>query len=126
MKDEFMGYPDRAGKIALWQSRFILHPSSFILRCGSPAARVAWGRPSEVAAMVGPVVHQELLLGGRRNRMYVLRWIYAGWLVTQVCFLYLAFLAEEQARYFRANVGRPWGAQQQVAESYLSAPEVVG
>jgi len=35
----------------------------------------------EVAAMLGPVLRQELLLGGRRQRLYVFRWVYAGWLV---------------------------------------------
>jgi ABC-type transport system involved in multi-copper enzyme maturation permease subunit len=34
--------------------------------------------------MVGPVLHHEMLLGSRRSRAYVFRWIYAGWLVLQV------------------------------------------
>ena len=33
--------------------------------------------------MIGPILHQEMLLGGRRYRLHVLRWIYAGWLVLQ-------------------------------------------
>jgi ABC-type transport system involved in multi-copper enzyme maturation permease subunit len=41
--------------------------------------------------MVGPVLHQEMLLGTRRNRLYVFRWIYAGWLLLQV--LYFSFAA---------------------------------
>jgi ABC-type transport system involved in multi-copper enzyme maturation permease subunit len=31
--------------------------------------------------MLGPVFHQEMLLGGRRGRIHVFRWLYAGWLL---------------------------------------------
>ncbi|HXG08237.1 MAG TPA: ABC transporter permease subunit [Gemmataceae bacterium] len=34
--------------------------------------------------MVGPVLHHEMLLAGRRSRQYVFRWIYAAWLVIQL------------------------------------------
>jgi ABC-type transport system involved in multi-copper enzyme maturation permease subunit len=34
--------------------------------------------------MVGPVLHLELLLAGRRSRQYVFRWIYAAWLIGQL------------------------------------------
>jgi ABC-type transport system involved in multi-copper enzyme maturation permease subunit len=37
--------------------------------------------------MLGPVLFQELLLGSRRNRLYVLRWCYAGWLLLQLGFM---------------------------------------
>jgi ABC-type transport system involved in multi-copper enzyme maturation permease subunit len=39
--------------------------------------------------MVGPVLFQELLLGSRRNRLYLLRWCYAGWLLLQLGWMYL-------------------------------------
>jgi ABC-type transport system involved in multi-copper enzyme maturation permease subunit len=35
--------------------------------------------------MIGPVLYQEMLLGARRNRAYVFRWFYAGWIVVQLC-----------------------------------------
>jgi ABC-type transport system involved in multi-copper enzyme maturation permease subunit len=40
--------------------------------------------------MVGPVLFQELLLGSRRNRLYLLRWCYAGWLLLQLGWLYFS------------------------------------
>src|SRR4051794_27761607 len=42
--------------------------------------------------MIGPILHQELLLGSRRNRLHAFRWIYAGWLVLQVLFFCLEIL----------------------------------
>lgn len=69
--------------------------------------------------MVGPVVHQEMLLGSRRNRLHILRWIYAGWLILQVFFFLLKFQAEQTTRRF--NPFMPYEP-----ESYASAPEVVG
>jgi ABC-type transport system involved in multi-copper enzyme maturation permease subunit len=36
--------------------------------------------------MVGPVLHHEMLLGSRRSRQYIFRWVYAGWLVLQVLY----------------------------------------
>src|SRR5579871_2943870 len=50
--------------------------------------------------MVGTVLHQELLLGSRRNRLHVFRWLYAGWLVLQVGWYYFEFLLLEQKKYF--------------------------
>jgi ABC-type transport system involved in multi-copper enzyme maturation permease subunit len=41
--------------------------------------------------MVGPVLHHEMMLGSRRSRAYVFRWIYAGWLVLQVFWFLLQF-----------------------------------
>jgi ABC-type transport system involved in multi-copper enzyme maturation permease subunit len=38
--------------------------------------------------MVGPVLHHELMLGSRRSRQYIFRWIYAGWLILQVLYFY--------------------------------------
>jgi ABC-type transport system involved in multi-copper enzyme maturation permease subunit len=48
--------------------------------------------------MAGPILHQELLLGSRRNRLHLLRWVYAGWLVLQVLYCYLLFQKEELDR----------------------------
>src|SRR5437762_382177 len=31
--------------------------------------------------MLGPIFHLEMLLGGRRRRQHVLRWVLGGWLV---------------------------------------------
>jgi ABC-type transport system involved in multi-copper enzyme maturation permease subunit len=41
--------------------------------------------------MIGPILHQEMLLGSRRNKLYIFRWIYAGWLIVQI--LWFAFIA---------------------------------
>jgi ABC-type transport system involved in multi-copper enzyme maturation permease subunit len=41
--------------------------------------------------MVGPVLHHEMMLGSRRSRAYVFRWLYAGWLVLQVLGYYFYF-----------------------------------
>jgi ABC-type transport system involved in multi-copper enzyme maturation permease subunit len=71
--------------------------------------------------MIGPVLHQEMLLGGRRYRLHLLRWIYGGWLVLQVLYLYLAFQAEESS-VARATL-TSGGA---VRYNEASAPEVVG
>ena len=38
------------------------------------------GRSPGVAGMIGTIVHQELLLGGRRNRLHFVRWAYGAWL----------------------------------------------
>src|SRR5690242_1266486 len=45
--------------------------------------------------MVGPVFSLELLLGSRRGRQYVFRWIYGGWLVLQLSFLYFLYLNDQ-------------------------------
>jgi ABC-type transport system involved in multi-copper enzyme maturation permease subunit len=41
--------------------------------------------------MVGPILHQEMLLGSRRNKLYIFRWLYGAWLVVQI--LWFAFVA---------------------------------
>ena len=38
--------------------------------------------------MVGPVVYMEMVLGSRRGRQYIFRWIYAVWLVLQLLYFY--------------------------------------
>lgn len=45
--------------------------------------------------MVGPVLHLELLLGSRRGKQYIFRWIYGGWLVVQLSFLYFNYLISQ-------------------------------
>jgi ABC-type transport system involved in multi-copper enzyme maturation permease subunit len=71
--------------------------------------------------MVGPVLHQELLLGSRRNRLYVFRWFYAAWLVAQVFYFWFVFQGEDYAR--RAAL---YAAGQSATANEASAPEVVG
>src|SRR5436190_24388414 len=71
--------------------------------------------------MLGPVLHQELLLGGRRNRLHVFRWIYAGWLVLTVVGLFFQFMYEE-ANVAQARIS----SGGRVPEHHASAPEVVG
>jgi ABC-type transport system involved in multi-copper enzyme maturation permease subunit len=41
--------------------------------------------------MVGPVLHHEMMLGSRRSRAYIFRWIYAGWLILQVGWFLLQY-----------------------------------
>ncbi len=71
--------------------------------------------------MVGPVLHQEMMLGGRRNRLHVLRWLYAALLVAEVLVLFLAFQSDE---WSRANRNIMTGGRE--ANVHASAPEVVG
>src|SRR5262249_3218533 len=54
--------------------------------------RCRFNEPRETA-MVGPVLYLEMLLGGRRGRQYLFRWIYAGWLIAQFLFLYMIYRA---------------------------------
>jgi ABC-type transport system involved in multi-copper enzyme maturation permease subunit len=67
--------------------------------------------------MVGPVLFQELLLGGRRNQFHVFRWVYAAWLITQLIYFYMAFQGEELQR-------SRFGMGERVNRA--SGPEVVG
>src|SRR5258708_2885767 len=39
--------------------------------------------------MVGPLFYHELLLGGRRSRDHIFRWVYGCWLVAQL--MWIAF-----------------------------------
>jgi ABC-type transport system involved in multi-copper enzyme maturation permease subunit len=75
--------------------------------------------------MIGTVVQLELLLGGRRNRLRVFRWLYGGWLVAQLLFFYLLFLTNEQAKQFARMMARMQG---QSLEPFVpvSAPQAVG
>jgi ABC-type transport system involved in multi-copper enzyme maturation permease subunit len=71
--------------------------------------------------MVGPILHQEMLLGSRRNRLYIFRWIYAGWLVLQVFFFYVQYKGQEFQTNLRRNI---WGDDRTPIQT--SAPEIVG
>lgn len=42
--------------------------------------------------MLGPVLYQEMLLGGRRSRWHIVRWLYAAWLVIQLSFWMFVFM----------------------------------
>src|SRR5438045_8563857 len=50
--------------------------------------RSCWQRRSP---MVGPVVYMEMVLGSRRGRQYIFRWIYAVWLVLQLLYFYWTY-----------------------------------
>jgi ABC-type transport system involved in multi-copper enzyme maturation permease subunit len=77
-----------------------------------------WG---EERRMLGPIFQQELLLGGRRNRLHLFRWIYAGWLVVQVFYLYVLFLHDVDAN-MQTNPLTGVRSQPRV----VSAPQMVG
>lgn len=49
--------------------------------------------------MLGPVLYLEMLLGGRRGKQYIIRWIYASWLILQFLFLYLFTYLAVRTRY---------------------------
>jgi ABC-type transport system involved in multi-copper enzyme maturation permease subunit len=71
--------------------------------------------------MIAPILHQELLLGGRRNRLHYLRWLYAGWLVVVLLFLGMQFLAEEAS-----VVGVRLAARGQAVDRHAGACQVIG
>jgi ABC-type transport system involved in multi-copper enzyme maturation permease subunit len=71
--------------------------------------------------MVGSVFRLEMLLGGRRSRLYALRWTYVGWLVLQIFFLWVSFsILELQHNAALQSIG------QSSAKNPASAPAVVG
>jgi ABC-type transport system involved in multi-copper enzyme maturation permease subunit len=61
--------------------------------------------------MIGPILHQELLLGSRRNKLYVFRWIYGGWLTVQI--LWFAWV------WLWSSIG-PWASNEEPATVYVS------
>jgi ABC-type transport system involved in multi-copper enzyme maturation permease subunit len=71
--------------------------------------------------MIGPVVYQEMLLGARRNKLHVLRWVYAAGLILYVFWLLFVFQIEELQR---ATVANRFGDV--ITVNRASAPEVVG
>jgi ABC-type transport system involved in multi-copper enzyme maturation permease subunit len=71
--------------------------------------------------MIGAVLYQEWLLGSRRSRLYLFRWVYAAWLMVLVFYGYFQYKVEEQSRLARRNVSG--------TTSFLdraSTPEIVG
>jgi ABC-type transport system involved in multi-copper enzyme maturation permease subunit len=48
--------------------------------------------------MVGPVLYLEMLLGGRRGRQMIFRYIYGGWLILQFAFLWFVYWTDYQTR----------------------------
>jgi ABC-type transport system involved in multi-copper enzyme maturation permease subunit len=71
--------------------------------------------------MIGAVVHQELLLGSRRNRLLYFRWAYVIWLVAQIGFFSWKFLT---STLFARLAGMTPGAS--VSDTPVSAPQVIG
>jgi ABC-type Na+ efflux pump permease subunit len=74
--------------------------------------------------MVGAVLQQELLLGSRRNRLHVFRWVYAGWLVCVILFLYVEFQAECES--MQQQAWRNSKFERRVPPVRVSAPAQVG
>jgi ABC-type transport system involved in multi-copper enzyme maturation permease subunit len=75
--------------------------------------------------MIGTVAYLELLLGSRRNRLQIFRWIYGGWLVIQLLCFYMGFLVSEKEKDFRRMIAVTSG-RTPPAEVPASAPQVVG
>jgi ABC-type transport system involved in multi-copper enzyme maturation permease subunit len=71
--------------------------------------------------MVGAVLQQEWLLGSRRSRLHILRWIYAGWLILLVLYGFFRYVYEENKRVHPLTV-----AGTTTFVRYSSAPEIVG
>ena len=71
--------------------------------------------------MIGAVLQQEWLMGSRRTRLHVLRWLYAAWLIVLVCYGFLRYIQEEHLRQQSRSVAS--------TTAFLvrsSAPEIVG
>src|SRR5262245_49415149 len=62
--------------------------------------------------MIGPVFHQEMMLGSRRSRAYIFRWVYAGWLLLQLAWFYF---------YWWVNTIVPWYDGPRYATPVVSA-----
>jgi ABC-type transport system involved in multi-copper enzyme maturation permease subunit len=77
--------------------------------------------------MIGTIVHQELLLGSRRNRLRLFRVLYALWLFVQVFYYYAHFLGYEQQKYF-IRMQATWMNRGAMPEPFVpdSAPQMVG
>jgi ABC-type transport system involved in multi-copper enzyme maturation permease subunit len=48
--------------------------------------------------MFGPVLYLEMLLGGRRGRQMIFRYLYGGWLILQFAFLWFVYWSDYQTR----------------------------
>ncbi len=71
--------------------------------------------------MIGVVLQQEWLLGGRRARLHLLRWIYGAWLIVLLLYGYARHLHDEHQRLLARASGN--------SSTFLmrsSAPEMVG
>jgi ABC-type Na+ efflux pump permease subunit len=78
--------------------------------------------------MVGAVLRQELLLGGRRHRLHAFCWAYAAWLVLVVLWCYARF-ESEQARPYRYSSRIVFASGLRFDEpppARVSAPSAVG
>ncbi|MGH7169161.1 MAG: ABC transporter permease subunit [Gemmataceae bacterium] len=71
--------------------------------------------------MVGAVLQQEWLLGSRRSRLHVFRWLYAGWLILLVGYGFARHMHEDHVRVQALQVNGTT-----TAIRYSSAPEMVG
>jgi ABC-type transport system involved in multi-copper enzyme maturation permease subunit len=71
--------------------------------------------------MVGAVWHQEWLLGSRRHRLYLFRWVYAGWLIVLVFYGYIHCTNEQSNRLSGRSVNNTSSFL-----AYGSMPEIVG
>lgn len=80
--------------------------------------------PARPTTMIAAIVHQELLLGSRRTRLHVFRWIYAGWLIAQVCWFWFHFQIAENDRHMRTIWAKEMGAQ--IEFHHASPPSVIG
>jgi ABC-type transport system involved in multi-copper enzyme maturation permease subunit len=69
--------------------------------------------------MIGAVLHQEWLLGGRRERLHLLRWVWAGWLIFVVLFGWVRHISEQSQRLRNRVIDER-------TAYYASAPEIVG
>src|SRR5436190_11671279 len=72
--------------------------------------------------MLGPVLHQELLLGSRRGRQLIFRRVFTGWLVLQFLFYFYLYLLQSRAlgRLFFANIPFEYSAAGTFATELLS------
>jgi hypothetical protein len=82
--------------------------------------------------MIGPVLYHEIVLGARRTRLYVFRWVYAGWLL--LTFFWITFLTwgsrlfSSRLHFFTESVSAQFTASlvvQQFALCLLATPAIV-
>jgi ABC-type transport system involved in multi-copper enzyme maturation permease subunit len=76
--------------------------------------------------MIATVVQQELLIGSRRNRLRVLRYLYAGLLIGQVLYLGGKCLFFEQQKRFSAQIAAMMANSVPPDPTPISVPDVVG
>jgi ABC-type transport system involved in multi-copper enzyme maturation permease subunit len=76
--------------------------------------------------MIDTIVQQELLIGSRRNRLRMLRYLYAALLIVQVMWLSAQFLIVEQQRRWSASMMARMANSVPAEETPISVPAVVG